>query len=90
MDDDEHAQRRGRHQVAGGTVAKDGAGSEKTADLELLGTLADRCGRTFTRLGIKRVPIKLFVENGIIRKSWGGATVQQDKQDEFLSWLKQL
>ena len=32
------------------------AGSEKTADLELLGTLADRCGRTFTRLGIKRVP----------------------------------
>jgi hypothetical protein len=32
------------------------AGSEKTADLELHGTLADRCGRTFTRLGIKRVP----------------------------------
>jgi peroxiredoxin len=43
-----------------------------------------------SQLGIKRVPIKLFVENGIIRKSWGGATVQQDKQDEFLSWLKQL
>ena len=41
-----------------------------------------------SQLGIKRVPIKLFVENGVIRKSWGGATVQQDKQDEFLSWLK--
>jgi peroxiredoxin len=43
-----------------------------------------------SQLGIKRVPIKLFVENGIIKKSWGGATVQQDKQNEFLSWLKQL
>jgi hypothetical protein len=32
------------------------AGSEKTADLELLGMLADRCGRTFQRLGIKRQP----------------------------------
>ncbi len=30
------------------------AGSEHGADLELLGMLADRCGRTFQRLGIKR------------------------------------
>jgi hypothetical protein len=32
------------------------AGSEMGADLELYGTLADRCGRTFQRLGLKRVP----------------------------------
>ena len=32
------------------------AGSEHGADLELLGQLADRCGRTFQRLGIKRTP----------------------------------
>jgi peroxiredoxin len=42
------------------------------------------------QLGIRRVPIKLFVENGIIKKSWGGATSQQEKQDEFLSWFKKL
>jgi hypothetical protein len=30
------------------------AGSETTADLELYGTLADRCGRTFQRLGLRR------------------------------------
>jgi hypothetical protein len=30
------------------------AGSEHGADLELLGMLADRCGRTFMRLGLKR------------------------------------
>lgn len=39
--------------IAAKTIA---AGSEKTADLELLGTLADRCGRTFARLGLKRQP----------------------------------
>jgi hypothetical protein len=39
--------------IAAKTIA---AGSEKTADLELLGTLADRCGRTFMRLGLKRQP----------------------------------
>jgi hypothetical protein len=32
------------------------AGSETGADLELYGTLADRCGRTFMRLGLKRRP----------------------------------
>jgi hypothetical protein len=41
-------------------------------------------------LGIKRVPVKLFVENGIIKKSWGGATVQEDKQNEFSDWLENL
>jgi hypothetical protein len=32
------------------------AGSEMGADLELYGTLADRCGRTFQRLGLRRQP----------------------------------
>lgn len=32
------------------------AGSETSADLNLYGTLADRCGRTFQRLGLKRQP----------------------------------
>lgn len=41
-------------------------------------------------LGIRRVPIKLFVENGIVKKAWGGATVSKEKQDEFITWLKSL
>jgi hypothetical protein len=32
------------------------AGSETTADLSLYGMLADRCGRTFQRLGLRRQP----------------------------------
>jgi hypothetical protein len=32
------------------------AGSEKSADLELLGQLSDRCGRAFLRIGLRRRP----------------------------------
>jgi peroxiredoxin len=42
------------------------------------------------QLGIKRVPVKLFVDNGVIKKSWSGATTQEDKKQEFLSWLQKL
>ena len=41
-------------------------------------------------LGINRVPIKLYVEDGVIKKSWGGATVEDEKRAEFVNWLEQL
>jgi hypothetical protein len=40
------------------------AGSETTADLNLYGMLADRCGRTFTRLGLRRQPKDISQING--------------------------
>ncbi|MCI0563129.1 MAG: hypothetical protein MN733_32020 [Nitrososphaera sp.] len=42
------------------------------------------------KLGITRVPIKIFVEDGVIIKTWGGATTEQEEQEEFISWLKRL
>ena len=42
------------------------------------------------QLGIKRVPIKLYIENGVIKKAWGGATTDAAKQAEFVSWLEKL
>lgn len=39
------------------------------------------------QLGIKRVPIKIFVENGIIKKSWGGATIDDKAKAAFVQWL---
>lgn len=41
-------------------------------------------------LGIKRVPIKLFVEDGTIRKSWGGATIDDQAKTAFVQWLDGL
>jgi thiol-disulfide isomerase/thioredoxin len=40
------------------------------------------------KLGLYRVPIKVFLENGIIRKSWKGATTNDAEKAAFAEWLK--
>lgn len=50
----------------------------------------DRGFRLAGQLGIKRVPIKIFVENGIIKKSWGGATIDDKAQVDFVRWLTEV
>jgi peroxiredoxin len=47
----------------------------------------DRGFKLAGQLGIKKVPIKIFVDNGIIKKSWGGATVDEKKKADFVQWL---
>jgi len=47
----------------------------------------DRGFRLAGQLGIKRVPIKIFVDNGVIKKSWGGATIDEKAQGDFVRWL---
>jgi peroxiredoxin len=42
------------------------------------------------QLGIRRVPIKIFVEDGIIKKAWGGATLNQRAMQDFVQWLDEL
>jgi peroxiredoxin len=39
------------------------------------------------QLGINRVPIKLYVEDGIMKKAWGGATRNEQAKAAFISWL---
>jgi peroxiredoxin len=50
----------------------------------------DRGSRLKLQLGIDRVPIKIFVDNGIIKKSWGGATVDEKKKANFIRWLGEV
>ena len=47
----------------------------------------DRGFRLANQLGIKKVPIKIFVDNGVIKKSWGGATIDDKKKADFIRWL---
>lgn len=42
------------------------------------------------KLGITKVPIKIYLEDGIIKKVWGGATVGEDRQREFIDWLETI
>ena len=41
-------------------------------------------------LQIYQVPIKIFVEDGIIKKTWLDASIDSDKQAEFKQWLNAL
>jgi thiol-disulfide isomerase/thioredoxin len=47
----------------------------------------DEEGKLAAALGIRRVPIKIYLENGVIKKAWGGATVDEKAKDEFVKWL---
>ncbi len=41
-------------------------------------------------LKITKVPIKIYLEDGIIKKVWGGATTDENKKKEFVAWLESV
>jgi len=41
-------------------------------------------------MGINRVPVKVFLENGIIKKGWIGAAMTDQSQRSFLEWFDSL
>lgn len=41
-------------------------------------------------LDIYQVPIKIFLEDGVIKRTWISATETADKQTEFKNWLKEI
>ncbi len=42
------------------------------------------------KLKITKVPIKIYVEDGIIKKVWGGASIKEEKKSEFINWLESV
>lgn len=42
----------------------------------------------FVKLGIKHVPIKIYLEDGVIKKAWDGASIDETKKAGFVDWLK--
>lgn len=39
-------------------------------------------------LGIRSVPTKIYLKDGIIKKIWRGASIDEAKQKEFINWLE--
>lgn len=50
----------------------------------------DRGSNLSRSLDIYQVPIKVFLEDGIIKKVWLEATSSEQKQADFKSWLNSL
>lgn len=53
-------------------------------------TLFDEGARLSRQLGIARVPIKIFLEDGVVTKTWGGASRSPEVQADFAEWLRGL
>lgn len=50
----------------------------------------DQDGSFMATMGINRVPVKVFLEEGIIKKGWIGAAITDDDQKSFVEWLDAL
>ncbi len=50
----------------------------------------DRGMKLAGQLGINRVPVKVYVEDGIIKKAWGGAMTSPTEQENFIRWLERI
>ena len=52
--------------------------------------LYDNGSNVAKTLEMNQVPIKLFLEDGIIRRTWVDATLTPERQTEFKNWLRDL
>ena len=50
----------------------------------------DQGSRLAIGLGITKIPVKVFVEDGFIKKVWGGASSTDETQLAFVHWLDEL
>jgi len=53
-------------------------------------TYFDEGSQISKALDLYQVPIKVFLEDGIIKKTWVGATVENQQRAEFENWLTNL
>lgn len=53
-------------------------------------TFFDQGSMLARKLEVYQVPIKVFIEDGIIKRVWLEATVTEEKKSEFRNWLNAL
>jgi peroxiredoxin len=69
----------------------DKASSLRTAEQKFpFKTFFDENFHLARALGITRVPVKLYLEDGVMKKVWGGATNDEQKKTAFVQWLDAL
>lgn len=42
------------------------------------------------KLGITRMPIKIFLEDGMVKETWGGASKSPEIQADFARWMEEV
>lgn len=70
-----------------GTHPQDPQATEKVFPFKVL---YDEGNAYVATMGINRVPVKVFLENGVIKKGWIGAALTDQAKGSFLEWLDSL
>jgi len=63
---------------------------KEAQDKYCLETFFDQGSMLAKKLEVYQVPLKVFLEDGIIKKIWVEATVTDQRRSEFQNWLKEL
>jgi peroxiredoxin len=53
-------------------------------------TFFDKDALLANNFGIARVPIKVFLEDGVVKQTWGGASKSEEVQADFIEWLDRV
>lgn len=60
---------------------------KKSVELFPFKTFYDEGQLLTKKLGITRMPIKMFLQDGVIKETWGGASKNAEIQADFAKWL---
>ena len=72
------------------TLASKDASLKASEELFPFKTFYDDEGMLTLNLGITRMPVKIFLEDGIVKETWGGASKTQEIQDDFVAWVENV
>lgn len=72
------------------TLGEKEASLRQSAEQFPFKTFYDEGGLLTQSLGITRMPIKIFVEDGVVKETWGGASTRPDVQADFVRWVEEV
>lgn len=72
------------------TFGEKEASLKQSAELFPFKTFYDEGGLLTKSFGITRMPVKVFVEDGVVKETWGGASKSPEVQADFVQWMEEV
>jgi hypothetical protein len=66
---------------------QDGASLQKAQSIFPFPVVRDDGMALMMGLGVTGVPIKIYLENGVVKQTWGGASMSEQARAGFTQWL---
>lgn len=72
------------------TLGEKEASLRGSAEMFPFKTYYDEGGLLTEHLGITRMPIKIYMEDGVVKETWGGASARPEVQADFAQWMEDV